>query len=195
MCLTLCNPLDCSPAGSSVHGDFLGKNTRVGCHVLLQGIFPTQGLNPSLLCLLYWQVGFSPLVAPGRPPKFCAFMDILLPHNVPLKTIFMAKFLFFLQIGLKLLLFCHASLDPPGFSEQIKLSTVSTTYITMVVGLLQSFKQKSNHLKNRSSYLTSLHIPNLCHHEDFYQSKVYMKKKKKKPRVDALLKTTTCKGN
>ena len=63
----------------------------------------------------------------------------------------------------------------------------------MVVGLLQSFEQKRNHLKDRSSYLTSLHIPNLCHHKDFYQSKVYMKKKKK--RVDVLLKTTTCKGN
>ena len=32
--------------------DFPGKNTEVGCHFLLQGIFPTQGLN---LCLLHWQ--------------------------------------------------------------------------------------------------------------------------------------------
>ena len=30
-----------------------GKNTGVGCHFLLQGIFPTQGLNPHLLCLLH----------------------------------------------------------------------------------------------------------------------------------------------
>ena len=35
-CLTLCNPMDCSPAGSSVHGIFPGKNTGVGCHFLLQ---------------------------------------------------------------------------------------------------------------------------------------------------------------
>ena len=28
-----------------------GKDTGVGCHFLLQGIFPTQGLNPCLLCL------------------------------------------------------------------------------------------------------------------------------------------------
>ena len=47
-CLTLCDPMDCSPPGSSVHGDSPGKTTRVGCHVLLQGIFPTQGLNPGL---------------------------------------------------------------------------------------------------------------------------------------------------
>ena len=42
LCLTLCNPKDCSLLGSSVHGDSPGKNTGVGCHALLQGIFPTQ---------------------------------------------------------------------------------------------------------------------------------------------------------
>ena len=42
---TLCDPVDCSPPDSSGHGDSPGKNTRVGCHALLQGIFPTQGLN------------------------------------------------------------------------------------------------------------------------------------------------------
>ena len=35
-CLTLCNPMDCSPPGSSVHGILQGKNTGVGCHFLLQ---------------------------------------------------------------------------------------------------------------------------------------------------------------
>ena len=47
-------------------GDFPGKNTGVGCHFLLQGIFPTQGSN-CLLCLLhcrqilyhYWNLGTS----------------------------------------------------------------------------------------------------------------------------------------
>ena len=42
-------PKDGSPPGSSVYGDSLGKNTGVSCHVLLQGIFPIQGLNPGLL--------------------------------------------------------------------------------------------------------------------------------------------------
>ena len=37
-----------SPPGSSVHGDSPGKNTGVGSHALLQGIFPTQGSNPGL---------------------------------------------------------------------------------------------------------------------------------------------------
>ena len=41
-----CDPMDCSPSGSSFHGDSPGKNTGVGCHSLLQGMFPTQGSNP-----------------------------------------------------------------------------------------------------------------------------------------------------
>ena len=40
--------MDCSLPGSSVYGDSPGKNTGVGCYSLLQGIFPTQGSNPSL---------------------------------------------------------------------------------------------------------------------------------------------------
>ena len=48
-CLTLCDPMDCSPPGTSVHGGSPGKNTGVGCHFLLQRIFPTQGLNLGLL--------------------------------------------------------------------------------------------------------------------------------------------------
>ena len=47
-CLTLCDPMDCSPQGLSVHGDSPGKNTELGCHSLIQGIFPTQELNLDL---------------------------------------------------------------------------------------------------------------------------------------------------
>ena len=48
LCPTLCDPMNCSLPGSSVWNS-LGKNTGVGCHFLLQGIFPTQGLNLALL--------------------------------------------------------------------------------------------------------------------------------------------------
>ena len=44
LCPTLCDPMDCSPSGSSVRGDSPSKNTGVGCHTLLQ-IFPTQGFQ------------------------------------------------------------------------------------------------------------------------------------------------------
>ena len=42
---TLCDPMDCSPPGYMY---FPGKNTGMGCHALLWGIFPTQGSNPGL---------------------------------------------------------------------------------------------------------------------------------------------------
>ena len=51
--LNLCDPMDCGPPGSSVHGDSPGKNNGVDCHALLQGIFPTQGAKPPLLGLLH----------------------------------------------------------------------------------------------------------------------------------------------
>ena len=51
--------------------DFPGKNTGVSCHVLLQGIFQTQGLNPHLLCFLHWQVDSLPLTHLGSPIKIC----------------------------------------------------------------------------------------------------------------------------
>ena len=41
----LCDPMDYSPPGSSVHGDSPDKNTGVGCHALLQGSFPTPRSN------------------------------------------------------------------------------------------------------------------------------------------------------
>ena len=46
LCPTLHDPMDHSLPDSSVHGILQGKNTGVGCHALLQGIFLTQVLNP-----------------------------------------------------------------------------------------------------------------------------------------------------
>ena len=58
--------------------NFPGKNTGLGCHFLLQGIFPTQGLKLHLLLLLHWQVDSfttAPSVKPRIPtlPNFCCF--------------------------------------------------------------------------------------------------------------------------
>ena len=69
-----------SPARLLCPGDFPGKNNGVGCHFLLQGIFPTQESKPRLMCLLHWQVGsltseppmgyykFNPLYYPSMRP-------------------------------------------------------------------------------------------------------------------------------
>jgi len=51
-----CGPL---PTRVLCPWDSPGKNTGVGCHALLQGIFLTQGSNPCLSCLLHWQAGFT----------------------------------------------------------------------------------------------------------------------------------------
>ena len=66
LCLTLCNPMGRSLPGSSVHGILQARTLK---NFLLQGIFPIQGLNLCLLCLLQWGAGSLPL-APSGKPKF-----------------------------------------------------------------------------------------------------------------------------
>ena len=70
LCLKVCDPMDCSPPGSSVHGILQGRILEWGCHGLFHSVFPAQGLNQCLLCLLHWQVGSSPLAPPGKPLLF-----------------------------------------------------------------------------------------------------------------------------
>ena len=60
-CPTLWNPMDCCPGRLLCPWDPLGKNTGVGCHAFLQGIFPTRGLNPCLLSLLHYRQILYPL--------------------------------------------------------------------------------------------------------------------------------------
>ena len=65
---TLCDPVDCSLPGFSVHGDSPGKNTGMGCHALLQGIFPTRwkgtGIKARSPALLVDSLLSEP---PGKP--------------------------------------------------------------------------------------------------------------------------------
>ena len=56
--------------------DSPGKNTGMGFHALLQGIFPTQGSNPRLLCLLHQQASSLPLVYLKSSP-YIANKDLL----------------------------------------------------------------------------------------------------------------------
>ena len=64
--LTLCKCMDGSYHALCPRA-FLSKNTGVGCHFLLQRIFPIQGQSPHLLHLLYWQLDSLLLVPPGKP--------------------------------------------------------------------------------------------------------------------------------
>ena len=65
--------------------DSPGKNTGVGCHFLLQGIFPNQGSNLPLLCLLHWQEDCLPLHHPEIPfidKRSFDFWEINLCHSI-----------------------------------------------------------------------------------------------------------------
>ena len=53
LCPTLCDPMDYSPLGSSVHGIFQARTLEWVAISSSRGIFLTQGSNPSLLCLLH----------------------------------------------------------------------------------------------------------------------------------------------
>ena len=61
--------------------DFPGTNTRMGCHLLHQGIFPTQGSNPHLL---HWQADSVPLSHLGSSciVSSCERLQIKLPKQL-----------------------------------------------------------------------------------------------------------------
>ena len=64
--------------------DSPGKNTGMGCHALLKGIFLTQGSNPHLLYLPHWQMGSLPLAPPGKVTLYYGW------HEVPCSWILYA---------------------------------------------------------------------------------------------------------
>ena len=71
--------------------NFSGKDTGLGCHFLLQRIFPTQGSNLCLLCLLHWQMDSLQLYLLGNPNMYymtiyneaCSQLDIREGHFLP----------------------------------------------------------------------------------------------------------------
>ena len=70
--------------------NFPGKNTGVGCHFLLQGSFPTQGLNLHLLHLLHWQADSLPLSHLSFP-YICIYLytfiyEIIYKQRLPNKS-------------------------------------------------------------------------------------------------------------
>ena len=62
-----CDPMDCSPPGSSVHRIFQLEYCGADGHFLIWGTFSTQELNLHLLCLLHWLADSLPLSHLARP--------------------------------------------------------------------------------------------------------------------------------
>ena len=67
---TLCNPMHCSLAVSSVHGILQARILEWVTMPFSKGNFPTQGSNPCLLPLLHRQPDSLPLAPPGKPIQF-----------------------------------------------------------------------------------------------------------------------------
>ena len=57
-CPTLCDPMDCSPPGSSIHAILQARKLEWAAISFSRGIFPTQGSNSHLL---HWRVDSLPL--------------------------------------------------------------------------------------------------------------------------------------
>ena len=138
-CPILSNPLDYTLPGSSVHGIFSGKNTGVGCHLLLQGIFPTQGLNSGLLhCRwILYQLSYlgSALSAPNP-------MANLRRSVLSYLFLFHFLFLFLAFLMLSSIKACHFL---PSFAVlhvgPFKKCSIKFLYITQTVHF-KSFQQK-----------------------------------------------------
>ena len=67
LCSTLCDPMDYSPPGSSVHGISQVRILEGAVIFSSRGSSWTQGLNP---CLLHWNMDSLPLSHMGRPMFF-----------------------------------------------------------------------------------------------------------------------------
>ena len=68
-CPTLCNPMDCSSSGSSVHGSLQARILEWVAISPSRGLSldQTQGSNSNLLCLLHWQLDSLPSAPPEKP--------------------------------------------------------------------------------------------------------------------------------
>ena len=114
--------------------DSPGKNTGVGCHALLQGIFPTQGSNQRLLGLLHWQA----LVLLGK--SLCLASSPLTPLNYSLYP----KWKFWLSTILSFqhprILYCIFSNVFVWYFPYTSAKSYSFAYIGLVHFLLLNFE-------------------------------------------------------
>ena len=119
-----------------------GKNTGVGCRALLQGIFPTQGSNPHLFCLLHLQGGPLPLAPLGKP---------YILHSLPYFHVYQ-------RLGQILYLFFHST-EPIGdkasfeatvrwrLSLESEAGIQKTLEILILIYVFQFSEQKQAHNK------------------------------------------------
>ena len=84
LCPTLCDPLDCSPPGSTVHGILQVRTLEWVAIPFSRGIFLTEGSNLHLFCLLHWLADSSSLVPPGEACDSVKRKQTVAQHDGPL---------------------------------------------------------------------------------------------------------------
>ena len=89
-CATVCDPMDCIPPGSSVHGilqarilEWIAISLSLGSFQP-RGIFPIQESNPPLLSLLHWRLVLYQLAQPGNPVPLVTIRLFSLSGNLSL---------------------------------------------------------------------------------------------------------------
>ena len=141
-CVQHCDPMDCSPPGSSVHGILHGilhgisrMLEWVALQGILRGVFPTQGLNLHLLQLLHWQVGSLPLEPPHLGSPY-----MLLVGRIKLLSIFIRILLhFFLCTSFK---YSHTSISQAflqGPDISLLLKSISSFHVDPFSKLLYMY--------------------------------------------------------
>ena len=108
MCATLCDSMDCSPPGSSIHGILQARILEWIAISFSWGSFPTQGSNPSLLCLLHRQESSLSPVPPGKPSSKASIFSLTLSLSGFQVSCLSPPLSFVLSTGLwgNLVLFC-----------------------------------------------------------------------------------------
>ena len=126
-CPTLCDPMDCSPPGSSVHGDSPGKKIGVGCHFFLQGIFLTL-MSPALAGLFFTTSVTWELPDYYNPPIKCLSTNLIILNNISTGLVFWNENLIMtvhLTFGTLILLYIFLLFSQPGRISFLILSCLS----------------------------------------------------------------------
>ena len=98
-----------------------------------QGIFPTQGSNPHLICLLHWQATALPLAPPGKPQNIisliCVFVQFFCVFLPTLLNIFCFCYIHNISVHYRAHLCMKCSLGISNFLEEISSLSHSVLFL------------------------------------------------------------------
>ena len=86
LCPTLCNPIDCSPPGSSVHGMIQARILEWVAKLSSRGSSRAWDRTCISLHLLEWQTGSLPLASPGKPRVHIGYIILMDSLGQPIES-------------------------------------------------------------------------------------------------------------